>query len=75
MADGGNGIPQLGQKEVVAFELAIRWVPATGQLQVVGSQVDEVTKLGMLEMAKVALINQNAQRAQSPVIVPGRFAS
>jgi hypothetical protein len=55
-------------------ELAIRWAPATGQLQVVGSNVDLVVKLGMMEMAKIALQNQTKPSA-SPVIVPGRFAS
>lgn len=68
-----NGAPVV-EKQVVAFELAIRWVPQTGQLQVVGSEVDDVTKLGMLELAKVALIAQKNRQVQSPVIVPGRFS-
>ena len=67
--------PVIKQQEVIALELAIRWMPQTGQLQVVGSQVDDVTKLGMLEMAKVAILNQSQQRKDTPLIVPARFAS
>lgn len=69
----GNGASTIQQ--VVAIELAIRWIPQTGQLQVVGSEVDVVTKLGMLEMAKIAIVKQGEQRASSPLIVPGRFVS
>ncbi len=73
MADtSGNGAATA--QAVTAIELAIRWTPQTGQLQVVGSQVDDVTKLGMLEMAKFAIRNQSGQREQ-PLIVPARFAS
>jgi len=75
MADGGNGAPVIQQPVAPVFELAIRWSPTTGQIQVVGSQMDDVTRYGMLEMAKVAILNQSRQQAQSPLIVPGRFAS
>ena len=70
-SDGAAG----GIQQVAALELAIRWIPQTGQLQVIGSEVDVVTKLGMLEMAKVAILKQGEQRPQSPLIVPARFAS
>ena len=73
MADGTTG-PVI-QQQAVAIELAIRWIPQTGQLQVVGSQVDDVTKLGMLEMAKVAILAQSQSRQTAPLIVPARFAS
>lgn len=74
MSDNPNGAPVVEQK-VVVLELAIRWLPQTGQLQVVGSQVDDVTRLGMLELAKAAILKQSDRQAQTPLIVPGRFAS
>lgn len=61
------------KQQVVVFEVVIRYLPQTGQIQVGSSQIDDVTKMGMLEMAKVALINQ-ANQPQSPLVVSGRFA-
>lgn len=72
--DAPNGAPVVEQR-VVAFEIAIRWIPQTGQLQVVGSEVDDVTRLGMLELAKAAILAQKQRQTQSPLIVPGRFSS
>lgn len=71
MVDGVGG---LAVKQIQTFELRIQWIPETGQLQLVGSQMDDVTRFGMLEMAKVAISKQQSQGSQS-MIVPGRFAS
>lgn len=74
--DGQNGAQAAQQVQV--FEVIIRWVPATGQIQVASSQMDDTIKFGMLEMAKVA-INQQREAAASgkgpSLIVPGRFSA
>ena len=75
MADNGQA-NEVAKAAPAVFEIIIQWVPAQGRLQVAGSQVDEVTKMGMLEMAKSVILAQaQGQRTSSPLIVPGRFAS
>jgi hypothetical protein len=73
----GNGAPKIQMPpQPVVLEIVIRSIG--GQIQIGASPMDDVTKLGLLEMAKVALIEQRAQVAAGkgpPLIVPGRFAS
>lgn len=74
----GNGLAKIDPVNVQINELVVRWIPSTGAVQVGSNLSDPVLQLGMLEMAKVALIEQrvlNATGKGSPVIVPGRFAS
>jgi hypothetical protein len=62
----------------VIFEIQIAWMPATGQVQFRSNQPDPVVQLGMLEMAKVALIEQKISAAQGKgpqLVVPARFSS
>lgn len=79
MAEHGNGIssPDLVQQMVV-HKLVIQWVPSTGQVQFACSLNDEVAQLGLLEMAKMALIEKKVRAitgVEENLIVPGRFAS
>ena len=74
--DHGFEEAQLEAKKVQMFEVIVRWVPETGQLQVGSSQVDPVIQYGMLEMAKQALTEQRQAVASGKgpsLIVPGRF--
>jgi hypothetical protein len=75
MAD--NGV-KVEQKVAHVLELTIRFVPETGEIRMAASAADPVTLLGMLEFAKVAMIEQRAAQASGKgpsLIVPGRFAS
>jgi hypothetical protein len=59
-------------------QIVIRLVPSQGQVQVGTSPMDNILKLGLLEMAKAATITEMVMAAtgQKPsVIVPARFAS
>jgi hypothetical protein len=72
----GNGATAVKQVPVEAYEVHIRWVPSTGQIQFASTQMDDVLKLGMIEMAKIALAEQRAAAAAGKgpsLIVPGRF--
>ena len=82
MSEGNGGGGQLRSVEQMAAvqinEVVIRWIPTTGQIQIGSNIADPVLQLGMLEMAKVAMIEQRAAAASGKgpnVIVPGRFAS
>jgi hypothetical protein len=66
-----------GVVEVPMHELVIRWIPSNGQLQFGCSTQDPVLQLGMIEMAKVAMIEQRAAAAAGKgpsLIVPARFS-
>jgi hypothetical protein len=74
----GNSIGKIAPEQLVVHELVIRWMPQTGQIQFGCSVNDQIVQLGMLEMAKMALVEQKVQAmlGHGPsVIVPGRFAS
>lgn len=79
MSDHSNGAAldlNAAPKAAQIFEFVIRWNPATGELSTGSNAPDPVAQLGMLEMAKVALIEQRAAAASGKgpsVIVPGRF--
>ncbi len=64
---------------VPAIQIVISFLPTTGQIQVQWPQIDDIGKLGLIEMAKVALLEERRQRANSEpsrLIVPvGRLAS
>jgi hypothetical protein len=49
----------------VVLELTIQWSPQTGQLGIKWPQVDDVLKMGMLEMAKSVMIEARAQAGMS----------
>jgi hypothetical protein len=49
--------------------LQIKWTPSTGSVAVSFPQVDHVSILGMLEFAKVSLLEMRAKNEQR-VVVP-----
>jgi hypothetical protein len=59
MSENGkvSGLAEAAQ-QIVVHELVVRWVPATGQVQFASSIPDEVAQLGLLEMAKMALVEK-----------------
>lgn len=64
-----NGKLDLSQiQQVPVVELHIRYSPATGEFQVIGSQIDQVIKLGMLEFAKLAVSQPQSER--SSIVIP-----
>jgi hypothetical protein len=76
MSDQPSGAPV--PKVAHVHEVVIRWVPETGNIQFGSSVADPVIQLGLLEMAKMALIEQKIQTLMGKgpsLIVPGRFAS
>lgn len=66
----GNGETK---SDFTTFHLIIRWVPELGQISVSWPPLDDVMKLGMLEMAKEVLAENRASdasvRAQKAGIV------
>ncbi len=61
---------------VQTIRITIEWQPANGQINFGWPQVDDVIKLGMLEMAKSVLteVRTKANAASaSPLIVPARL--
>lgn len=60
-----NGGP-LTNPELV---LQIKWSPQTGSVSVAFPQVDHVTILGMLEFAKVSLLEMRS-KAEQRVVIP-----
>jgi len=74
MSEPTNGTPQ---KVAHIHEVVIRWIPETGQIHFAASMPDPVVQLGLLEMAKMALIEQKVQALMgktTSLIVPGRFS-
>ena len=63
----GNG--KVEMHEAQAFNLVIRWIPELAQVQVSWPQLDDVAKLGMLEMAKQVL---SENRAESMAVRAGK---
>lgn len=51
-------------------QIVIQYVPKTGQLGLQSSNVDDVMKLGMLEMAKALVNEARMKAASSPIAVP-----
>lgn len=54
------------------FTLVIRWSPA-GAMQIQWPQIDDLAKLGMLEMAKAVLVEGRVKQAMgqgSSLVVP-----
>lgn len=49
------------QPQSQSIQIAIIWTPSTGQIQLAWPAVDDVIKLGMLEMAKMALMEARHQ--------------
>lgn len=71
----GNGAPTMAQSPT--FRLVIEWSPQQGRIEVGWPQIDDVAKLGMLEMAKQVLTEarvKSATATQSPLIIPARLA-
>jgi len=71
--DKPNGIEA---QPVQMHEIVIRM--AGGQIQVGTTPMDDLLKFGMIEMAKLALIEQRIMAASGkgpPLIVPARFSS
>lgn len=61
-----NGTAPLANPEI---NLTITWIPTTGQIKVSFPQIDTIGVLGLLEMAKMVLIEQRTkaeQRVQIP---------
>lgn len=59
-------------------DIVIRWLPATGQLQIAWPAVDDTIKLGLLEMAKATLVEARIKmalgRPDAGLIVPATLA-
>ena len=73
MSEPGNG--KVDFQQAHSFDLVIRWVPEVGQIQVSWPELDDVAKLGMLEMAKQVLAEHRSQSvavkaAQSGLVIP-----
>lgn len=71
-----GGAPAMATEHI--HQIVIRMIPSNGQVQVGTSPMDNVMKLGLIEMAKAATITEMVMAAtgqQPSVIVPGRFAS
>lgn len=67
MTTNGNGTAPASTD----INLVIAWSPSTGQVKVSFPQIDIIGVLGLLEMAKVVLMEQRAkaeQRVQIPDI-------
>ena len=54
----------------VQFDLVIRWTPETYQIAVAWPPLDDVTLLGILEFAKLTLIERRISAAGSKIEVP-----
>lgn len=74
-----NGLVEQAAKAASAqiFELVVRYVPTTGAVQFGSNTNDTVLQLGLLEFAKVCIIEQKLSAAAkgSALVVPGRFQS
>lgn len=58
------------QVQVQAFTITIQWIPQLGQFAVKWPEgLDEIAKLGMLETAKLALLQERLQPEDKPKIV------
>ena len=60
-------------QQPVIFTLVVQWMPQSGQLRVNWPQVDDVAKLGMLEMAKQLLTEMRLKAGvagSAPLVVP-----
>jgi len=69
MSANGNGNPTANPLQVDGLVLTIKWNPQTGQVQVSFPQVDHVSILGMLEFAKVSLLEMRA-KAEQRISIP-----
>ncbi len=61
----GNGTPQIPE----GINLVINWNPQNGQVRCSFPQVDHLSILGMLEFAKVTLLELRA-KAEQRVTIP-----
>ncbi len=52
------------------IDIVIRWMPSTGSIQIAWPQVDDVIKLGLIEMAKTSLTEMRLKQADSALVVP-----
>lgn len=50
--------------------LTIRWQPTTGQIRFDMPQLDAVAILGLLEFAKISLIESRIKQADSKIAIP-----
>lgn len=65
--------PKLEVQHVPAIRLTITWSPQTGQIEIGWPNVDDIVKLGMLEMAKTVLVEMRAKAGMaqpSPLVLP-----
>ena len=51
------------------FNLVINWNPSTGQVKVAFPQIDHLMVLGMIEFAKVSLLEMRA-KADNRIAIP-----
>jgi hypothetical protein len=66
MSTNGNGaVPQVSD----GLNLVINWNPQTGQVKVSFPQIDHLMVLGMIEFAKVTLLELRA-KAEQRVTIP-----
>jgi hypothetical protein len=68
--------PKLEVAQSPTIRLAIEWTPGAGRIEFQWPQVDDVLKLGMLEMAKVVLAEQRQKSGMAngtPLIMPARI--
>lgn len=75
-----NGLVEAAAKAAAAqvYEVVIRWVPSSGQVQFASNTNDPVLQLGLLEFAKVCMIEQRVAAASGKgpaLVVPARFQS
>lgn len=64
-----NGAPNVPQASP-SIQIGIIWTPSSGSLQVMWPAVDDTIKLGMLEMAKVVLLEARNQQQNKGRIMP-----
>jgi len=64
MSDNGKFNPTANPLQSNELILAIRWNPSTGSVAVTFPQIDHVSILGMIEFAKVSLLEMRAKNEQ-----------
>jgi hypothetical protein len=65
----GNINPTTNPLQAEGLNLVINWNPSTGQVKVAFPQVDHLMIFGMIEFAKVSLLEMRA-KAEQRVTIP-----
>jgi hypothetical protein len=73
MSEGNGHAQQVPEAGTPLVRIVIDWMPTQGRIEIGWPQVDDVIKLGLLEMAKQVLGEQRARQgmaAGNNIVVP-----